>query len=162
MKSIKYLVPLSLIFFSACSTLMLKPANFSWPVEEVLTVNNNGNVDVPRYSFSFSAKKLFFLETGDSLGYQNKKIRIIRNDNGYYFMVAKHFKNVYVFSADKGTLSLKNKIEIISSSGKNTNAAGLIDPAFNQRSPYIELVYGNAQSKSLNLTEDGIVKEEKK
>lgn len=162
MKSIKYLMLLSLIFLSACSTFMLKPANFSWPVEAVENVDNNGNVDVQRYSFSFNAKELFFKETGDSLGYENKQLRIIRNDNGFYFMTAKNFRNVYVFKDDKGALKLEKKIEIFSSNGENMKNEGMINPAFNQRSPFIELVYGNGDSVKVNLTENGIAKEEMK
>jgi hypothetical protein len=162
MRSIKYFMFLSLMFLSACSTLILKPADFSWPVEAVVNVANNGNVDVQRYSLSFNAKELFFNETGDSLGYENKQLRIIRNENGYYFITDNNFKNVYVFKADKGSLSLEKKIGIIESKGENTKLPGMIDPAFNQRSPFIELVYGNGGNIKVNLTEEGIIKEEKK
>lgn len=135
----------------ACSSLILKPADFAWPVESVLKVDNNGNVQAQRYSLSFNTKELFLKETGDSLGYENKELMIIRNPKGYYFMTAENFKNVYVFNPDDGAMKLENKIEI-------SDSTGMQNPAFNLRPPFIQLIYGN---NKVNLTEDGIVKEEK-
>ncbi len=152
MRLIKYIVLFLLASFTGCSTLLLKPADFSWPVESVDKVADNGNVEVARYSISFNAKDLFFKETGDSLAYRNKQLNIIRNENGYYFMVGNNFKNVYVFSMDNGGFKLNNQIQI-------TDTSGMQSPAFNQRPPYVQLIYGN---QSVNLTEKGINKEEDK
>ena len=131
---------------------MLQPADFAWPVESVLKVDNNGFVQEARFSFSFNTKDLFLEETGDSLGYQNKELRIIRDTKGYYFITASSFKNVYVFNADDGALKLNNKIVI-------SDSTGIENPAFNQRSPYIEFDYNN---KKINLTNEGIKEEEQK
>ncbi|MHB1686040.1 MAG: hypothetical protein ACYCVH_01470 [Ignavibacteriaceae bacterium] len=155
MKTIKYILVLSFLFIAACSTLILKPADFAWPVESVLNVDNNGKVDLQRYSISFDTRKLFLKETGDSLGYQNQQLRVIRNSKGYYFMVANNFKNVYVFNVDDGAFHLEKKIEI-------SDKTKLQNPAFNQRPPFIELVYGENDSSKVNLTEKGISKEETK
>ena len=155
MKTLKLLLVASLLFISACSTLILKPANFAWPVESVLNVDNNGKVDIKRYSIDFDARELFLKETGDSLGYQNQQLRVIRNAYGYYFMVAKNFKNVYVFTVDEGTFRLEKQIKI-------SDKVGILNPAFNQRPPYIELVYGENSANKVNLSEKGIVKEETK
>ncbi len=155
MKMIKYLVPLAMIMFASCTSLVLKPADFSWPVESVLKADNDGNVNIQRYSITFNVKPLFLKETGDSTAYQNEPIRVIRSVKGYYFMVANNFKNVYVFNVKDGGFSLDKTIEI----SKNS---GIEDPAFNQRSPYIELVYGKNDNQKLNLTENGIVKQEGK
>ncbi len=152
MKTIKYLAFLSLFFLSACSSLILKPADFAWPVETVLKVDSTGTVDIPRYSIAFNTQALFLKETKDSSAYKNQQIRVIRNTKGFYFMVANNFKNVYVFKVDDGTFRLDRKIEI-------SDTTGIQNPAFNQRPPYIELVYGN---KKVNLTEKGIEKEEAK
>ncbi len=155
MKTIKLLLIGSFLFIGACSTLVLKPADFAWPVESVLSVDNNGKVDIKRYSINFDARELFLKETGDSLGYQNQQLRVIRNLNGYYFMVANNFRNVYVFNVDEGTFRLEKKIEI-------SDKTGIQNPAFNQRPPFIELVYGVNDSSKINLTEKGISKEEVK
>ncbi len=155
MKTVKYLVPFVLAFLTSCSSLVLKPADFSWPIESVNDVSQNGKVEVKRYSFNFDAKPLFIKETGDSTSYQNQQLRVIRNSKGYYFMVSNNFKNVYVFNVKDGEFKLEKKIEI----SKNT---GIQNPAFNQRPPFIELVYGQNSDQKINLNEDGIVKEEVK
>lgn len=149
MKLIKYMSVILLALVTGCSTLILKPADFSWPVESVEKVAANGNVDIARYSISFNVKSLFFKETGDSLAYQDQKLSVIRNTEGYYFMVADNFKNVYVFTMHDGGFKLDNTIAI-------TDTTRMQNPAFNQRPPYIQLVYGD---KSVNLTQNGIKKE---
>lgn len=151
MNTIKFLFSSALLLLAACSTLTLQPADFSWPVESVVKVDNNGLVHEKRFSFSFNTKELFLKETGDSLGYQNKELRVIRDSKGYYYMVADNFKNVYVFKDKDGTFRLDNKITV-------SDSAGIQNPAFNQRPPYIELTYDT--NKKVNLTNEGI--EEKK
>jgi hypothetical protein len=149
--NLKIAVILSLpLFFSACSSLVLEPADFGWPVESVLKVDENGNVQERQYVLSFNAKQLFIEETGDSLSFMDKELRIIRDAKGYYFITGNNFKNVYVFNADNGSLKLNNKIVI-------SDTLRMKDPAFNQRHPFIELVYSG---KKLNLTHEGIAEKE--
>jgi len=152
MKTLVYLGSFLLIFLTACSSLVLKPADFSWPVESVLDIGNDGNVAIERYSESFNTKGLFYKEMGDSLAYQDQKLRVIRNKDGYYFMIANNFKNVYVFNEKDGAFHLEKKIAI-------SEKEGVQNPAFNQRSPFIELVYGDNSANKINLTENGIKKE---
>ncbi len=151
MKAINYLAFSILLIFYSCSSLTLKPADFSWPVESVQKVDNDGNVQVKRYSLSFNAKNLYLTETGDSLGYVDKELRIIRGVDGYYYVTGNNFKNVYVFNAKDGALKLENKIEI-------SDKIGMQNPAFNQRPPYVELNYGNVK---VDLNKDGITEEGK-
>jgi len=125
--------------------LTLQPANFSWPLESVLSVDDNGKVAEDRYSIEVNTIGLFFEEFQDSLSYKGKEVRMIRDNQGFYFMTASNFKNVYVFKADEGTLKLEKKIFI--------SEFGLQTPAFNQRNPYIELVDG---TNKMNLTYKGI------
>lgn len=145
--SLFLLIPL---FFSACSSLVLEPADFAWPVESVLKADEKGNVQERQYNVSFNTMKLFLEETGDSLSYAGRDLRLIRDSKGFYFITSDNFKNVYVFNADNGTLRLDNKIAI-------SDTLGMKDPAFNQRPPYIELVYG---TKKINLKHDGIAEKE--
>lgn len=140
---------LILFIFHGCSTLTLKPADFSWPVESVLEVDENGSVQEERYSISFNTKNLFFEETEDSNAYLNKEIRLIRNAKGFYFMTSNKFKNVYVFNVYDGELYLENKIFI--------SETGINKPALNQRQSYIQL-YENGNQYL--LSNDGIIKEE--
>lgn len=140
----------SITLLVSCSSLLLEPAQFSWPIESVLKTDNDGFVKEERHSIYFNTKALFFEETQDSLSYAGKSIRLIRNNEGFYFMTAVDFKNVYVFSVDKNAFSLQNKIQI--------NETGLLNPAFNQRSQFIELL---DDAKSYKLTSDGIEEGEK-
>ncbi len=133
MRKFKILLSAIIIFsFAACSTLSLTPAEFGWPIESVLKIDDKGFVKEDRHTFSFNTKPLFLEEMQDSLAYSGRSIRLIRNTEGYYFITAADFKNVYVFSAGKSELVLENKIQI--------NETGLINPAFNQRAPFIELI----------------------
>lgn len=134
-----------ILFITGCSTLTLTPAEFGWPLEVVLKVDNNGFVREERYAISFNTTALFFEETKDSLGYAGKSLRIIRNVEGFYFITAQDFKNVYVFNVEKNSLVLENTILI--------SETGMKNPVFNQRKPFIELI---AEGKSLRLTSNGI------
>jgi len=145
MKRLTVLSVLLIVLSTACTMLTLQPADFSWPVESALNVDEQGNVTEERYSTDFNTIALFYEEFQDSMAYKGKEIRLIRNNSGNYFIAGKEFKNVYVFKADEGTLVLEKKIFI--------SEFGLKSPAFNQRSPYIELVDGDYQ---INLTNDGI------
>jgi hypothetical protein len=141
-----FLMIAAITLLAACSTLKLEPAQFAWPLETVLSVDKDGFVKEDRYALNFNTKALFFEETQDSLSYAGKTIRVIRNNEGYYFMTGEDFNNVYVFSIDKNAFSLKTKILI-------SETTGLSNPAFNQRSPYIELL---SDGKAYKLTSEGI------
>ena len=145
MKSVIILLLFFVGTFTACSVLTLTPANFAWPIESVLQVNDEGEVSEERYSFSFDAKGIYHEEFQDSLAYLDRELRIIRDVKGYYFITRIKFKNVYVFRADDGAMVLNNKIFI--------SEFGFENPVFNQRTPNIELIDGD---KILKLTHQGI------
>lgn len=140
----------SAVSYYGCSTLVLKPADFSWPVESVLKPDKNGMVVEDRHSISFNTSGLYFEEFRDSSASNGGEIRIICDKLGYYFLTSEKFKNVYVFETDDGGLVLENKILI--------SESGIQKPVFNQRSTYIQLVDG---SKTYNLTHRGIDKDKK-
>lgn len=142
-----------MFFAGGCASLVLKPAEFGWPVETVLKADNNGMVVEKRYSFSFNSRDLFLAETGDSSAFMGKELRVIRSNDGYYFMTANNFKNVYVFRADEGSFILQNKIAV-------SDSIGMKNPAFNQRPPYIELLYDI--NKKVYLDKSGINAEDNK
>ena len=147
-------VPIGISFFilAGCSALILKPADFAWPVESVLSVDSQGKVQSERYSFSVDVKALLFAETQDSVNISKINLRIIRDVKGYYFITASQFKNVYIFEQTVGGLKLKNKILVAQN--------GLTEPALNQRVPYVQLVNGN--NPALLLTEEGVFEGDKK
>jgi hypothetical protein len=145
MKQLATLSIFLILLTTACSMLTLQPADFSWPVESALQVDDKGNVTEDRYSTNFNTIGLFYEEFQDSMSYKGKEIRLIRNNLGDYFITGKKFKNVYVFKASEGKLVLETKIFI--------SEFGLNSPAFNQRTPYIELLDGDYK---INLTSEGI------
>lgn len=133
MKVIKIIFIAMLMFFLAsCSSIKLEPANFAWPIESVVTADDNGNVTIDRYSTEFNVSALFKAELGDSIIVSGKELRIIRDNLGNYLMTSQGFMNVYVFIMDNGAFVQTNKIFI--------SKEGLMNPAFNQRTPNIELV----------------------
>ena len=134
MKLIKYFMLLLILAIAACSPLALKPADFSWPVESVLQVSDDGFVKEDRHALFFNTQNMFLEETEDSSAHLNQEVRVIRDSKGYYYITANNFKNVYVFNANDGELCLDKKIMI--------SETGISKPAFNQRPPYVELVEG--------------------
>lgn len=148
MRILKYFVISFLVLIVAgCSSLVLKPADFSWPIENALKVDNKGFIEEQRYAFTLKVKPLFFEEFADSNNFAGKEIRIIRDKLGYVYLTAKKFKNVYVMMNVEGGMKLENKI-LISETGLNS-------PVFNQKSPNIELL--DAPNKYL-LNNKGIVR----
>lgn len=149
MNIIKQLISLgTLLIFSGCAAVILKPADFSWPIENVVKVDEKGFIKEDRYTFSINVKRIFFEEHKDSNLALGKEIRIIRSQAGYYFITASNFRNVYVFLPVEGGMKLIKKILI-------SESEILSHPAFNQKAPYIELIDG--QKKYL-LNHKGIVR----
>ena len=140
MKNLFFL--LIIVFAAGCAQLVLQPSNFAWPIESVLDVDEDGVISDSRYSFSTNVKQLYFAENNDSTSYKKESVRIIRDTKGYYFLIGSGFKNVYVFSANDGALVLHNQILV--------SDFGLELPAFNQRTPYIELLEGEEHLLFLN------------
>lgn len=148
MSFLKYFfVPFLVLIITACSSLVLKPADFSWPIENALKVDGKGFIEEQRYAFTLKVKPLFFEEFADSNNFAGKEIRIIRDKLGYVYLTAKKFKNVYVLMNVEGGMKLENKI-LISETGLNS-------PVFNQKSPNIELL--DTPNKYL-LNNKGIVR----
>lgn len=145
---------LIIIFFltviTGCSTLQLTPVDFSWPLEAVLKVDEQGFVKEDRYSIKMNVQNLFNEEFGLRANAANRFIRIIRNSVGTYFITSEGFKNVYLFNQEPGVMSLVKKIPV--------SEVGLKNPFFNQRDSHIELVDGNLK---LNLSTEGIIGDKK-
>ena len=152
MKAVIIPIYFTFLVLAGCSSLTLKPGDFTWPVESVLKVNDKGMIEDRQYYYSLNVKELIFKETQDSVYISNMELRIIRDLKGYYFITASKFKNVYVFEQIEGGLRLVNKIFVTKD--------GLEKPAFNQWSPYIKLL--TAQNSPVLLTKDGIVEGENK
>ncbi len=136
------------LFIAGCSSVILTNADFSWPVENVLKVDEKGKIAEERYTFSINVKPVFQEEFADSNLALGKEIRIIRDKLGYYYLTGINFKNVYLFIPVEGGMRLENKIML--SETEKLNA-----PAFNQKTPNIELLDG---SKKYLLNHKGLVR----
>ncbi|MCF8240115.1 MAG: hypothetical protein K9J16_01920 [Melioribacteraceae bacterium] len=134
------------IIAAACSTFRMEPADYSWPVESVLIVDEEGVITDTRYSFDVNVSAMFQQEEIPLPEISGREVRVIRDQKGYYFMTSQGLRNVYVFLAEEGGMNLVSKILV--------NSEGVNGPAFNQRSPYIEFIQGDNQSTF--LTKDGI------
>ena len=133
------------MILSGCMQLTLEPVDYSWGLESVLSVDQNGETKGPPKTPSFNAGELYLLELGGMPSNGEPTIRLIRNRRGYYFVTAPSFKHVYVFEPGVERLTLYGKIPV--------DEGGMARPAFNQRDPYIQLINGK---QVLMLTEKGI------
>lgn len=155
MKHFSILILVVAFLITGCSTLTLRPVESGWPVEVVLKPDANGNVQETRYQISFNIKPLLFDALKDSINIAEHSFRMICSQDGYYFLTAKGFKDVYVFTLCDGALKLEKKIFI--------TEQGLTAPAFNQKAPFIQLINEkNAQEPAILLTKKGIQEGEKK
>lgn len=129
----------SMLFIAAgCSALVLRPADFSWPVESVINIDLNGNISEERYNLEINIKPIFQEEFNDSNSYHGKEMRIIRDRNGYYFFTSGGFKNIYMFHCVEGGMELKDKLRV-------TDSTMLKKPNFNQKLNGIELIDGSTK-----------------
>jgi len=140
------------LFTSACKTFEVQNVNYAQQVESVLEPSQNGQVTDSRYGISFNILPFQYQEMEDSSSVLINEVRLIRNQNGYYFITANGFSNVYVMEPIENGLKLKEKIKI--------SESGLIKPAFNLRSPFVQLI-DTETSETYTLNEKGIKKAEK-
>ena len=115
------------VLLISCSSLTIEHVEYGWPVEEVATVDNANHVSSDRHGIGFSVAKIAEKEMQDSTALIGKKVRILRNGEGYYFFTAPGFKNVYVFNSSEHELSKESVIEV--------SKTGLRNPALNLRVP---------------------------
>jgi len=134
-----------LVFAIACGpSLTLTDVDYAQPMESVASPDQNGNVQDVRLGIRFNVTDLNIKERGEGSSLP-EEVRFIRSRDGYYFVTAPGFRNVYVFEVEERALDLKTVIRV--------SGAGLANPAFNQRSPYIQLVDGDVEYR---LTKDGL------
>ena len=134
------------VLLSACSTrVAIENVDFAQPLETVVQADSDGQVFDVRSGVSFNVLSLLENEGLNASEFANTDIRMIRNHQGYYFVTAAGFRNVYVMKTRENELRSENIIRI--------SADRMENPALNQRNPYIQLVYGN---RSVNLSKNGI------
>jgi len=129
-----------------CASMTIKPADFSWSYESVLTADSAGIVSGEPKTIAFDAGVLFRAEDKAQGTAANKTVRIIRDREGYYFVTAAGFKHVYIYDSARGSLTLHKKVLIAEQ--------GMEKPFFNRREQGIEL---GANGQAYLLTRKGIV-----
>ncbi|WP_395069852.1 hypothetical protein [Gracilimonas sp.] len=132
---------------TACKTFVVENVNYAQQIESVLVPDEDGNVHDVRHGITFNIQPFQQQEFGETDSTEIKEVRLIRNADGFYFITADQFKNVYVMEPGKGKLKLKNKIQV---SEERLNA-----PAFNLRNASVQLIKTDT-NEILTLNERGI------
>jgi hypothetical protein len=138
---------------TACKTFVVKDVNYSHQIESVLTPDEDGTVTDVRHGITFNVSHFHKKEFGETDStHQIEKVRLIRNAEGFYFITANQFKNVYVMEPGNGSLKLKKKIKV--------SEEGIAQPAFNMRDGVVQLVKVET-NEVISLNENGIKKNDK-
>jgi hypothetical protein len=143
------LVMSAVFLLPACSSFSLQQVDYGWPVESVLTVKDDNTVSEGRYAISFNVAPLAEQEFLNPNALKGKEIRLIRGNEGMYYVTGSAFKFVYVMTPAERELTLHRKYEV--------SETGLKKPALNLREPYVELLDGT--ELRLLMTSDDIYKE---
>lgn len=148
-QSVNFVMMAAVLFMlTACgSTVKIQNVDFASPIETVAQPDSDGNVSDPRTGLSFNVIPLRDFERKENPDLNITEVRFIRSHDGYYFVTAPGFVNVYVMQPREGELRSVNRIQI--------NENGIQSPAFNQRNPVIQLLDGTGSS--YDLTKDGII-----
>lgn len=142
---------LGALALTSCASLSLQWVDYSWPVESVLKVSTHNTIEEGRYAVSMRVTNLALSEFEDSTALIGTPLRLIRNEEGFYFITGPKFKNVYVFTPGASELNLKSRIQV--------SETGLKSPALNQRPPFVEVVDGKGWKRLLSSND--IVEEKK-
>ena len=122
---------------ASCSSLRIEHVDYGWPVEFVSAASQSNMVTADRYGLSFSVQ--------DSSALAGSQIRLLRSNEGFYFLTGPRFKHVYVFRCDEHALVKESVIEV--------SQTGLRDPRLNLRAPFVELLDGEGFHKLLTRSE---------
>lgn len=133
------------LLFSACgSSVTIQNVDFAQPLEEQLQPNAQGEVMGERSGISFSILPMLENEGLSLDEFGGTPVNIIKNHQGYYFVTAAGFRNVYVMETNENELKSEAILRV--------SEQRLENPAFNQRNPFIQLIDGDM---ALNLTKEG-------
>jgi hypothetical protein len=140
---------LLIILMSACrKELLIQDVDYSQPVESVLKADAQGQIKDLRLGIAFNVSKLHKLEK-NAVKMEDAEFRLIRDKAGYYYLTASGYKHVYILKSGKERLILEKKISV--------SEQRLAEPAFNARTPHIQLVdLKNKESYLIN--HKGLVK----
>ena len=140
---------LGLTFYS-CSSLKIENVKYGWGGEYFTNPDENGSINIPKSSMQFNILSILKEEKLTDKA-KDFKFRIIRDDEGYFYITANNFKFVWVFATDEASLVLEKKIDIL-------DGKPLEDPKFNEQKPNIKLFIKDGREFLLN--KDGKIKKE--
>ena len=132
-------------------SMVISEVDYSQSIESVLTPDSTGMVNDVKHGLAFNIKPLQYVETQDTSSVTTGQVRYIRGKEGYYYITAPNYKNVYVMTPEKSKLKLVKKFTV--------SESGLTQPAFNQRMSHIQLI-NRKSGESWKLQPEQIVKEQ--
>lgn len=132
-------------------SMVISQVDYSQSIESVLTPNEDGMVEDIQHGIRFNVMPLQFEETGDTSSVTTEEVRLIRGQEGYYYITAPNYEHIYVMEPEEGVLSLKSKLAVTEN--------GLAEPALNQRASYIQLINRDT-GESWEVRPEDIQKEE--
>ena len=142
------LISMLLIISSCTPALVMQPVDYAWNLESVLKVQQDMTVKGAPKTLAFNVYELFKAEKIDlKVSEDGREIRIIRDNDGYFYIVAENFVHVYVFRTGENSLDLYSKIEI--------DKSGITKPRFNFRKPNVQLLYNDG--KDVLMGKNGII-----
>lgn len=149
-KSLFVLFFVGILAITGCQqTLTISKVDYSQPIETVLEPDQQGVVNDMQHGISFNVLPIQYAETGDSTSVTTEQIRMIRGKEGFYYITSAGYQHVYVMAPEEEKLKLKKKIMIAE--------GGISQPAFNQRSPFVQLL-NRETGENYALTAEGIQK----
>lgn len=142
---------LTIGFMTGCKqSMVISKVDYSQSIESVLTPNEEGIVEDVEHGLKFSIMPLQYAESQDTSSVMTKEVRYIRGQEGYYYITAPNYRNVYVMTPENSSLKLEKKLEVAEN--------GISQPAFNQRTDYIQLL-NLSSGDSWKLYPEGVEKE---
>lgn len=128
-------------------SMVIERVNYAQPIESVVSPNDQGVVDDVQQGIQFNILPLQYIETQDTSSVTVDQVRYIRGKEGFYYITASGFSNIFVMAPEESRLKLENKITVAEQ--------GLGSPALNQRGEYIQLV-DRETGNSWRLNAEGI------
>ena len=122
----------ALLLTGCKQSMVISEVDYSQSIESVLQPDEDGTVKDLKHGLTFNIKPIQYAETQDTSSVTTNQVRDIRGQEGYYYITAPNYKNVYVMAPEKGKLVLKETLK--------TTDEGIAKPAFNQRMTHIQLV----------------------
>lgn len=140
------------VLLAGCKqSMVISKVDYSQSIESVLQPDEDGIITDVKHGLTFNIKPIQYAETQDTSSVTTKQVRYIRGQEGYYYITAPNYKNVYVMAPEKGKLVLKETLK--------ATDKGIAKPAFNQRMTHIQLL-NRSTGEVWKVNAESIEKEE--